>query len=350
MKINRGKIRFVFQRKNLIYLSLNIVGIFIVFLYAFFLFLPWTPLKNPGKIEVTIRRGMTPQEIAFLLREKGVIRKEKSFLLGAKLLGVTRKLQAGCYLFQGKQTNYSVLYKLYKGHVITEQVTLPEGIRATKIASIIQKTFGIDSVLIMNLVNDEAFSRSLDINALSLEGYLYPDTYRFQLNSTTEEILQVMVSRFYEMFVDSLIERTKKLGMSVHQVITLASIVEGEAVLDSERVIIAALYQNRLKRGMRLQADPTIQYIIKDGPRRLLKRDLKIDSPYNTYIHSGLPPGPVNNPGMASIIATLYPASVDYIFMVANGDGSHTFSRTIQAHLRAKRRFDKVRKKVTQRL
>jgi UPF0755 protein len=132
----------------------------------------------------------------------------------------------------------------------------------------------------------------------------------------------------------------------VRQVVTLASRVEGEAVLDSERPVIASIYINRLKRGYPLQACPTIQYLLPGPPRRLLERDLKIESPYNTYLHAGLPPGPVNNPGLRSILAVLRPAPVDYLYLVANGDGSHTFSRTLDEHNAAKRRFERVRREV----
>ena len=239
-----------------------------------------------------------------------------------------------------------MLRKLSKGEVVTEKITFPEGIRATRIASILQRRLKVDSTRFMKLATDPSFCYSLGINASTLEGYFYPDTYRFDLNPTPEKIIKRMVSRFHEIFTDSLRERAKQLGMSIHQIITLASIVEGEAALDSERTTIAALYLNRLRKKMLLQADPTIQYIIKGSPRRLLKTDLKINSPYNTYIHAGLPPGPVNNPGLASILAVLFPAHVDYLYMVANGDGSHTFSKTIRDHLKAKHRFDIIRREV----
>lgn len=347
MKLNFRRINFSFTRRNLILSFFVLVGMAVIFCY-FLLFLPWNAPGNPEKIEVTIVRGMAPQEISVLLKEKGVIREERNFLWTAKLLGVTRKLQAGRYLFQGRKTNFGVLRKLYKGRVITEQVTFPEGTRATKIASILRKELEVDSTRFVTFVNDTSFCHSQGIHASTLEGYLYPDTYRFHLNSASEEILERMVSRFNEIFVDSLRERAEEVNMSIHQVVTLASIVEGEAALESEREIIAALYLNRLERNMLLQADPTIQYIIEDGPRRLLKKDLQIDSPYNTYIRRGLPPGPVNNPGLASILAVLYPAPVNYLYMVANGDGSHTFSRTMQEHLKAKKRFDLVRKRARQ--
>ena len=324
---------------------LIITGITMITVYCIVLFGSINS-RGADNIELTITRGMTPQAIASLLEEQAVIQNKKQFLLGAKLMGVSRKLQAGTYLFQGSQTTYSVLTKLYKGDVITERITFPEGTRAAGMAAILEKTYHIDSSHFMALVNDTEFTRSLGISAHTLEGYLYPDTYHFPLNPTVEEIIKKMVQQFMTIWDDKLEKQAEKVNLTTHEVITLASIVEGEAALDSERNIISALYLNRLKRNMRLQADPTIQYIIPNGPRRLLNKDLLIDSPYNTYLYKGLPPGPVNNPGSASIQAVLYPASVEYLYMVANGDGSHTFSLTIRDHLKAKQRFDNVRRQV----
>jgi UPF0755 protein len=157
-----------------------------------------------------------------------------------------------------------------------------------------------------------------------------------------------MVQEFWRQIPDSAEQRARELGMTLHEIITLASLVEGEAMVDSERAMIAGVYRNRLRRGMRLQADPTIQYIIPDGPRRLLKKDLQIESPYNTYLHAGLPPGPINNPGRKSIEAALYPRDVPYLYFVARGDGSHVFSVTMSQHVQAKRAFDRVRRQVKQ--
>jgi|TARA_B100001105_G_scaffold79331_1_gene62840 UPF0755 protein len=155
-----------------------------------------------------------------------------------------------------------------------------------------------------------------------------------------------MVEEYKKNFNDDLRMRMKDIGMTEREVITLASIIEGEAIYNRERPVIAGVYHNRLKLGMRLQADPTIQYIVEDGPRRLLKKDLKIDSPYNTYLNYGLPPGPINNPGLESIKAALYPADTEYLYFVARGDGYHNFSRTEEEHNKAKREFQKLRRKV----
>ncbi len=187
---------------------------------------------------------------------------------------------------------------------------------------------------------------ALGVNAASLEGYLYPNTYSFFWGVSPREIIRTMVQEFYHHVGDSLRQRAAALGLTVHQALTLASIIEGEAVVDSERALIAAVYHNRLRQGILLQADPTIQYIVPGPPRRLRNRDLEIASPYNTYRYPGLPPGPVNNPGLVSIRAALYPAPVNYLYFVARGDGSHVFSRTLEEHLRAKRDFDRVRARV----
>ena len=349
MKRKQKKAISAFGPKNIIFGCLILTVIIMAFLYGFFLFWPWKVFEKEKGVEVAIQWGMTPREISVLLKEKGVIRGEGNFLLGAKLLGATRKLQAGKYIFEGRLTNYSVLRKLVKGQVITESVTIPEGSRATKIASILQERLDVDSTRFMALVQNRSFCHSQGIHQTSMEGYLYPDTYRFHSNVAPKEVIRTMLFRFRNVFVDSLKDRSQKMDWSIHQVLTLASIVEGEAVLDSERPIIAALYLNRLERKMLLQADPTIQYLVRDGPRRLLNEDLEIDSPYNTYMYSGLPPGPVNSPGLASILAVLYPDSSNYLYMVSNGDGSHTFSRTMSEHLRAKNRLDRIRRNIRRR-
>ncbi len=319
---------------------------FILF-YSYFLFIPWRTLHNALPIQITIEKGVSPQDISDSLFGNGVIRSSKQFLIAAKLLGVSRKLQAGDYLFYKKVTNnYQVLKKLFRGQTMLIKVTFPEGLRSEKIAGIFLEKMKIDSAEFMNVIRDTLFIRQLGLNVACLEGYLYPDTYYFSSKMSAEEMIRIMVTQFKKMFTVEMAERAEEIGMSVHDVVILASIVEGEAVLDSERKSIAALYQNRLKRHMRLQADPTIQYIIDDGPRRLLSKDLKIKSPYNTYLNAGLPPGPVNNPGLASIMAVLHPDSVNYLYMVANGDGSHTFSRSLSDHLDAKRHLDRLRRKI----
>ena len=333
---------------NLIIALYCIIGLiaFLILFYGMILFQPWNQTILITEKDIIIERGMTPTRIANLLYQEGIISNENSFLLGVKLIGATRKLQAGIYRFEGSISNYEVLQNLIKGRVLTTSVTFPEGITAEQTAKVVQDTYGIDSADFLLLVSDTALCRMYDIEASSLEGYLFPDTYRFNLDPTPEEIIRRMVGRFHEMVDDSMLSRIAAMNFDLHEIVTLASIIEGEAVLASERRTISALYHNRLRRRMHLQADPTIQYIIEDGPRRLLNKDLKIDSPYNTYLYYGLPPGPVNNPGLASLDAALNPDTTDILYMVANGDGAHVFSRTMREHLEAKARFDRIRREV----
>ena len=299
---------------------------------------------NPADgVTVTVERGMTSVRIARMLRANKIIQNSGRFIWAAKLLGVARHLQAGKYFFQGRVNNYQILKKIAEGSVITDRITFPEGFRATEIAALLEEKMGIQADDFMSRVRDRSLVRSLGLEADSFEGYLFPDTYQFHTDATPDEIIKKMVARFKEQYPDSLRMTASKAGFTTQDIVILASIVEGEAIIDSERPVIAAIYINRLKMGMALQACPTVQYLLPEGPRRLLKTDLEIDSPYNTYKYRGLPPGPVNNPGIKSILAVLNPADVDYLYLVANGDGSHTFSKNMDEHLKAKRHLDRIR-------
>ncbi|MCD6116128.1 endolytic transglycosylase MltG [bacterium] len=333
-------------RKREYAFSVLIILCVVIVSFFYVLFYPTAEVRKKSGVEIKVLPGMAPVQIADTLINKGLISNKKKFVIAVKLLGISKKLQAGDYEFFGRLNNYSIAEKLYKGRVITEKITFPEGMRAAEMAELLKEKFNINPGYFMKLVMSDSLCRLVGINAHSLEGYLYPDTYRFSRTVDAEEVIKRMVRQWKQVFNSALKTRAAKMGMTVHEAMTLASIIEGEAQVDSERKTISALYHNRLKRGMRLQADPTIQYIIPDGPRRLLKDDLQINSPYNTYIHAGLPPGPINNPGKESIIAALYPDSSRYLYMVADGDGSHTFSKTMTEHLRAKNKFDTIRKRV----
>jgi len=333
------------RRRFLLYLALAILILPLCYLSTVVFLPPWDNLTGQTCI-VEIRRGLNVRQIGQILHQKGVIRSPWEFTFSARLLGWDDQLKAGRYEIPLGKSNYKILKMLVEGKLSSQRVCIPEGTTAREIASILRREIQIDSTRFMQLVNDGLFCRKLGIEANSLEGYLFPDTYDFYWGMREEAVIEKLVETFKKVMDDSLQERAQELGMTVHQVVTLASIIEGEAMVEEEKPLISAVYHNRLKRGMRLQADPTIQYIIKDGPRRLLKEDLEIDSPYNTYKYPGLPPGPVNNPGRRSIIAALYPAPVDYLYFVARGDGSHVFSRTLREHLIAKRAFDRIRREV----
>ncbi|HCV42774.1 MAG TPA: endolytic transglycosylase MltG [Bacteroidetes bacterium] len=207
----------------------------------------------------------------------------------------------------------------------------------------LSRVVGIDSARFVALVHDESFVHSLGINAHSLEGYLLPDTYTFQWQTDEQALITTLVTEYRRFYTDSLQARANGLDWTTNQVMTLASIVEGEAVLQEERPVISGVYHNRLRKGMKLEADPTLRYVIDGGPRRILYSDLQIESPYNTYRYRGLPPGPINNPGRASILAALFPARHNYLFFVANGKGGHWFTSTYAEHMRYVRQYRRER-------
>ncbi len=304
------------------------------------------PQNAPQEKTVIIPRGVGIIHIANLLQKEGVLKQPQTFRIAARLLGYEKRLKAGKYLIPAQANNFDILKILVLGRPFEERVTIPEGVKARRIAATLSRKVNMDSSAFMTVVNDSAWAHQLGVPANSLEGYLFPDTYRLFWGIAPKEVTRIMVRQFFAQLPDSAEKRAQELGFTLHEIVTLASIIEGEAVVDSERTIISAVYHNRLKRGMLLQADPTIQYIIPDGPRRLLKRDLQIDSPYNTYKYRGLPPGPINNPGRKSIVAALFPADVPYLYFVARGDGSHIFSTTYAQHRRAKRAFDRIRRQV----
>ena len=215
-----------------------------------------------------------------------------------------------------------------------------------QVARHLEKEMKFNYSEVIDLLKDENFIKKLKLNVNTLEGYLFPETYYFFDGVDKKSLVKRLVNEHKLFWNKENISKADSLGFSPYEIIIIASIIEGEAIYDSERPIISAVYHNRLKRGMKLQADPTVQYIIKDGPRRLLNRDLRIKSPYNTYMYKGLPPGPINSPGTQSLHAALNPQINDYLYFVAKGDGYHTFSRNEKEHERAKRAFQRVRKKV----
>lgn len=298
-----------------------------------------------------IPAGATFRQIADSLEAHRLLHHKRLFIWLGKLTGKERNARAGMFDIPRGISTWELLNYLEKAPNAQIKVTIPEGILARRMAGIFQRKLGIDSTRFMSLVYDSAFARELTGETIeNLEGYLFPETYFFEWKMPPEQIIRHMVSRTLELFQSPAARRRlRELGWTPHQVLTLASIIEGEAMVDSERVIISSLYHNRLRLGWPLQADPTIQFIVPGPPRRLLKKDLEIDSPYNTYKYPGLPPGPINNPGKKSILAALYPANTPYLYMVAVGDGSHKFSRTLKEHNYWHARFNEIRRRVKRR-
>ncbi len=296
-----------------------------------------------GKKEVEIRHGATVKQISQQLYQKRLIRSPRLLQILAQLNGSSRRLKAGIHPLDGQMTTWEVLLELERSRDVTQNVTILEGLEKTKIAAILSEKMNLDQKKLLLLMNSAAFCKTLSVQAKDLEGYLFPETYNFPITASEQQVLHRMVEHCHAVFDERLQSRARELEMSIHEVITLASIIEGETSWDSERDTIAAVYHNRLKKGMRLQADPTVQYALPGEPRRLFYKDYSYDSPYNTYRQAGLPPGPINNPGRASIEAALFPADVDYLYFVATGKGGHIFTRTLQEHKAATRRTASAR-------
>lgn len=292
-----------------------------------------------------VSKGQTFPTVVDSLEANGIISSRRSFVFVAKVRGGTAKLKVGKYRFSSGISNYDLLTALVEGKdVALIPVTLPEGLTARQQAHLFARTIGIDSARFISLVHNDSFVHSFGITSPSLEGYLFPETYDFHWQADEQDVIAHLVRHFEAFYSDSLQDRAEDIGWTTNQVMTMASIIEGEAVLPEERPLISGVYYNRLRRGMKLEADPTIRFTLENGPRRILYSDLQVDNPYNTYRNRGLPPGPINNPGKASILAALFPAKHSYLFFVANGKGGHWFSSTFAEHRRHVRMYRKERR------
>ena len=324
-------------------LAAVVLGILLAF---YSLILLW-PQGNPyDSVKVTIPKGASLKEVSTTLQDYNIIRNERSFLLAVKTLGYEKDMPAGRFKLVKASTNFDIIDQLVNGIQVNKRVTILEGWTIDVIAKELHDKIGIDQDEFKSACTNELLLWKWGISEKTVEGYLFPNTYLFSEEEDVQDIIGRMINEYKQRITLEFRDRMQELGMEEKEIITLASIIEGEAIYDKERAVISGVYHNRLNIGMRLQADPTIQYIINDSPRRLLNKDLKIKSPYNTYLNKGLPPGPINNPGIESIKAALYPAETDYIYFVARGDGYHTFSRTKEEHNIAKRKFQKIRRQL----
>ena len=285
---------------------------------------------------ITIEKGMSLNSVSNLLLENEIIVNQNIFKLKVITRGLASKIPTGRFLIDGKISDAILIDLIFNKGPIKLKLTIPEGSQSKNLFQDINTLLNTDYDF-NKYFNSTEILEQYKVYASSLEGYLYPDTYYLYHDSSPEEIIDILLSEFWKKFDENLQDRANQLGFSVHEVVTLASIIEGEAMLDSERSTISSVYHNRLKINMKLQADPTIQYIIPGPPKTLSNRDLRIKSDYNTYQNYGLPPGPINNPGIASIKAALYPEDTNFLFFVAQGDGSHAFTTNEKDHEEAKR-------------
>ena len=309
-----------------------------VFAFQVHKWLQPVPAMAAEPVLVTIPAGSSSTGIAKILADHGLIRNATVFRLYAKYRGSDQKSQAGDYLFHFGMTMDEILEQLRKGNVYrpTVTVTIPEGFNVEQIAERLQAQGLVEYDVFMGLARQTvpSLGQVREGQRYAIEGYLFPDTYEFDVNATPEQILDRMLRRLEEIFTPDMRKRCQELGLEIHDVMTLAALVEREAQVAAERELIAGVMHNRLQKNMPLQIDASVIYALGKHKQVVSLEDLKVDSPYNTYKYPGLPPGPIASPGKAAIMAVLYPAETDYLYYVAKGDGSgeHYFGRTLSEH------------------
>ncbi len=314
---------------------------FFIGLGYYLLFLPVSySIKEPLIFE--IKKGESFSQVTEKLYNIGIVKNKFIFKFAALIYGADNRIKAARFKIKNGLSYLDLLDLLTNGPAdYLKTIKIYNGSPLKNIVITVRQELKVDSSNFMKLATDEEFLKSLNINANSVEGYLLPGIYNIYENSDAKEVITILNNSLKEFWFDSLKVQAEINNFSKHQILTLASIIEGETNHKDEMPIISAVYHNRLKKGMKLQADPTIQFAIEGEWRRLKYSDLTIDSPYNTYKYFGLPPGPINNPGKDAIKAALFPADVDYLFFVADGTGKHKFARTYQEHLKNVRDYRK---------
>lgn len=296
---------------------------------------------SPRVVEVPAHKGTV--EVAGILDNAGLIQSRVGFVLLALARGSFRSLKAGEYQIPQGSNTVRVLELLEGGRVLQHLVVFPEGGTLGELARQLDGERLASAEDVLRVGKDPVFLRTLDIPADSVEGYLFPDSYQFVKGMTPEEILARMVARMREKISPEVLTEAHARDLTMHQLLTLASIIEREAVESSEMPLISAVFWNRIRRDMPLQADPTVQYAVGKDRKRLTREDLQVDSPYNTYRRQGLPPGPIASPGRAAIQAAVRPANVKYLYFVAMDDRHHQFSTNLADHNAAVARYRLVR-------
>jgi len=298
-----------------------------------------------------VQKGWSDRAVIDRLKDEGIVRAALPLRLACRIFYPAERFKAGEYQFTGDRFTMPLdtkgaLFLIFSGRIHLEPVTIPEGLTGAETAGLLRPGDAEGAAAFLRAFLDVGLIADMDPRAKDLEGYLFPNTYNMPRKVEEAALVAAMVTEFRSVFDDEHRRRAAELGMSVRDVVTLASLIEEETALPDERPLVSAVFHNRMKIGMKLDCDPTIAYALKREGRytgRLLFRDLKLDSPYNTYLHAGLPPGPISNPGRSSLDAALYPAPADFLYFVAKGDGAHTFSRTLGEHLDAVKKFRELK-------
>jgi UPF0755 protein len=305
-----------------------------------------SPKRPSETVTFEVKTGETAKDIAQNLKNQGLIRTDWAFVLGYRLFYSAQSLKAGEYTIQIPVSAKNIIFILTEGKVKLYPITIPEGLTRRETAQHLQDTLSIDSAEFLEVYDDISLISDLDPEAKNLEGYLFPETYSFPREPDANAVSFTMIAQFRKVFDDTWTKRAKEIGMTIREVVILASLIEKETSRSEERSLISGVFHNRLRIGMKLDCDPTIIYVLKEEDRfndRLRTKDLKLDTPYNTYLYGGLPPGPIANPGKGSLEAALYPAEVDYLYFVSKNDGSHHFSRSFREHQNAVNKYQRSR-------
>jgi peptidoglycan lytic transglycosylase G len=284
--------------------------------------------------EVTIEKGESFRQIARALTDAGVVRSELALRLYGRVSRTASQIKPGDYAFKGGERIPDVMRHLVNGDFVVVTITIPEGLTVHEIAERVAQTGLLCEDEFENAAREGAMVRALGLMPLGAEGYLFPATYKFSPHARTNDVLAAMLARFYQVLTPQVEERMFERGFDARRLVTMASIVEKEAKAPAERPLIAGVFYNRLRLGMPLQSDPTAEYEL-DGAKESAARAVHTASAFNTYDFTGLPPGPIANPGLASIEAALYPAQTDYLYFVAREGGTHVFSKSFNDHRRA---------------
>jgi UPF0755 protein len=324
---------------NLALFSISAISIIVVCIMLFYVY----PVdRNSGPIQLKISRGLSSKAIAHQLARENLIRSPLVFQLATHLSGVSRSLKAGTYRLSRAMSLPEIINQLKTGKVVTHRFVVPEGLTAMQIGELWGRSAFGTATAFHQVASDPKWRVEYGISVETLEGYLFPNTYQFADGTPPGKVIEMMLDEFDRHWTYELSEEAESLGLTVHEVITLASIIEREAKAADERSAISAVFHNRLRRGWRLEADPTAVYALGNPKRPPTPADLKVDSPYNTYLHRGLPPGPICNPGGDSILAALRPASTTHLYFVAIGNGKHHFSTTLREHQNMIRKINRT--------
>lgn len=301
---------------------------------------------DPNQTQLVLIDATPPKtfkEIALDLQDKGIIRNTFALRFIAQSEGTDTMIKGGEYELSAAMTPRQILEKMVRGDMFHRRVTIKEGMNMTEIASAIEQAGVLPRATFEAALRDPQILRDEEIDATSFEGYLYPETYQFPRNTSPVKIIKSMREQLTKRWLPEWSQRAKILEMTTHQVLTLASIIEKESGNFEEQPVISSVFHNRLKKGMRLQADPTVIYGIANFDGNITKKDLSTPTPYNTYVINGLPPGPIASPGINAIRSTLYPTDTNFLYFVGNGSGRHIFSETLDQHVNAVNQYQKNR-------